>query len=121
MTNEDAVRALAALANPHRMALFRTLVRCGPEGLAAGDLAGAAPIAPSTLTFHLKELERAGLIRSWREGRFVRSALSEAGMRDLITFLADDCCAGRPDLCGAMARPSPSQPDCFNSPRRMKG
>jgi DNA-binding transcriptional ArsR family regulator len=100
MDDTEAVRALAALANPHRLVVFRALVRAGNEGLSAGELAGVAGIAASALTFHTKELERAGLIETRREGRFIRSALNVPVMRSLISFLADDCCAGRPDLCG---------------------
>lgn len=121
MKDEEAVRALAALANPHRIALFRTLVRAGQEGMSAGDLARGAGLAPSNLTFHLKELERAGLIRSWREGRFIRSALSVSAMRDLIAFLTDDCCAGRPDMCGAVGSSSSTESECCPPPRAMKG
>ena len=126
MKDEDAVRALAALANTHRIALFRALVRAGPDGVSAGDLARGARIPPSTLTFHLKELERARLIQSWRDGRFIRSALSVPAMRDLIAFLTDDCCAGRPDLCGAVtsmtsAATSDGNAGCCPPPRAMKG
>lgn len=99
-----AVRALAALANPHRLAVFRALVRAGDGGLSAGALAAVAQVPASTLTFHTKELERAGLILARREGRFIRSALNAATMRSLIAFLTEDCCAGRPDLCGVPRR-----------------
>ncbi len=105
MNDTDAVRALAALANPHRLAVFRALVRAGDEGLSAGELAAVAGIAASALTFHSKELERAGLIATRREGRFMRSALNVPVMRGLISFLADDCCGGRPDLCGVSSLP----------------
>ena len=103
MNEAEAVRALAALANPHRLALFRALVRAGREGLSAGELAEGAGLAASTLTFHTKELERAGLIETRREGRFMRSALNVSAMRGLLVFLSEDCCAGRPDLCGVPA------------------
>jgi DNA-binding transcriptional ArsR family regulator len=101
MNDLDAVRALAALANSHRLVVFRALVRAGSSGLSAGELATAADIPSSSLTFHTKELERAGLIATRREGRFMRSALNVAAMRDLLAFLTEDCCRGRPDLCGA--------------------
>jgi DNA-binding transcriptional ArsR family regulator len=104
MKDVEAIRALSALAHPHRLAVFRLLVRAGPTGVSAGSLATAAGIAASTLTFHLKELERSGLIETRREGRFIRSALNVPVMRDLIAFLTDDCCAGRPDLCGVISQ-----------------
>jgi DNA-binding transcriptional ArsR family regulator len=72
-------------------------------------LATVSAIPSSTLTFHTKELERAGLIETRREGRFIRSALNVTTMRDLLAFLTDDCCAGRPDLCGAVM---PGAQDC---------
>lgn len=100
MDEKEAVRALAALANPHRLAVFRALIRAGGNGLSAGELAAIADIPASTLTFHTKELERARLIETRREGRFIRSALNVPAMRDLLSFLTQDCCGGRPDLCG---------------------
>lgn len=102
MNDTDAVRALAALANTHRLVVFRALVRAGPGGLSAGELATAADIPSSTLTFHTKELERAGLIETRRAGRFMRSALNVPTMRELLAFLTEECCSGRPDLCGAV-------------------
>ncbi len=100
MESTDVVRALAALANSHRLTLFRALVIAGPSGLAAGSLAAAAGISPANLTFHLKELDHAGLTRSWRDGRFVRTALNVDAVRTLIAFMTEDCCGGRPELCG---------------------
>ncbi len=123
MEDTEAVRALAALANPHRLAVFRALVRAGGAGLSAGELAAVAGIAASALTFHTKELERAGLIETRREGRFIRSALNVPVMRSLISFLADDCCAGRPDLCGVVAEafPNPSEDmTCCAQPTKTK-
>lgn len=103
MDEPEAVRALAALANPRRLAVFRALIRAGSHGLSAGELAAIADIPASTLTFHTKELEHARLIETRREGRFIRSALNVPVMRDLLSFLTEDCCGGRPDLCGVPA------------------
>jgi DNA-binding transcriptional ArsR family regulator len=100
MDPQQAVRALGALAQAHRLAIFRLLVRAGPSGLTAGELAAAAGIGATSLSFHMKELERAGLVRSWRQGRFVRSAAHLDGIRSLIAFVVEDCCEGRPELCG---------------------
>ncbi|MGE5265929.1 MAG: ArsR/SmtB family transcription factor [Deltaproteobacteria bacterium] len=105
MNDEQAALALSALANARRLALFRALVRAGPAGLTAGELACAAQLSASALTFHAKELERAGLIQSQRDGRFIRSAINVPVMRDLISFLTVDCCGGRPDLCGMAPAP----------------
>lgn len=93
------------------MALFRLLVRAGDVGLTAGQLALTVGIAPTGLSFHVKELERAGLISQTREGRFIRYRLAVAGMRDLLTFLTEDCCGGHPELCG-VASTAPVQVCC---------
>lgn len=94
------IAALAALAHVNRLAIFRLLVRQGPSGMPAGAIAERIGIGPTAASFHLKELDRAGLIRSTRQGRFVRYATDVEGMRKLIAFLTEDCCQGRPELCG---------------------
>jgi DNA-binding transcriptional ArsR family regulator len=96
----QATEALAALAQETRLAVFRLLVREGPTGLAAGTIAERLGVAPSTLSFHLSHLERAGLIRSARAQRQIFYALDVEGTRRLIGFLTEDCCQGNPDLCG---------------------
>ncbi len=100
MENSAAVRAFAALAQENRLAIFRHLVTAGPSGLPAGEIAKAVGIGPTTLSFHLKELDRAGLVTQTREGRFIRYALYVEGVRQLVDFLTSDCCGGRPELCG---------------------
>ncbi|MCB1527356.1 MAG: helix-turn-helix transcriptional regulator [Hyphomicrobiaceae bacterium] len=104
MDNDDAIRALAALAQEHRLAIFRRLVVAGGAGETAGQLADAVGIAPQGLSFHVKELERAGLVTAVREGRFIRYALVVDEMRALLAFLSEDCCGGRPELCGALTQ-----------------
>jgi len=101
MEHTDAVRALSALAHEHRLAIFRLLVAEGPNGLAAGDIARSVGIGATSLSFHMKELDRAGLVHSWRDGRFVRYAVHIEGMRQLLSFLTEECCEGHPELCGA--------------------
>ena len=100
MQDENVIAALAALAHVHRLAIFRLLVREGPSGMPAGEIAGHIGIGATAASFHLKELDRAGLITSTRQGRFVRYAVDVEGMRRLIAFLTEDCCEGRPELCG---------------------
>jgi DNA-binding transcriptional ArsR family regulator len=100
MNSAKAIEALSALAQEHRLAIFRLLVRQGAEGLPAGDIGTRIGIGPTSASFHLKELERAGLIKARREGRFIRYAFSADAMRDLLGFLTKDCCQGRPELCG---------------------
>ena len=101
MTDAEAVDALGALAHDHRLAAFRLLVREGPRGLSAGALARALAVAPSALSFHLSTLERAGLVTARRAGRNVNYAVAVEAVRGLIGFLTEDCCRGRPELCGA--------------------
>jgi ArsR family transcriptional regulator len=95
----QAVAALAALAQESRLRVFRLLVPAGEAGVAAGEIAQRLGIPAATLTFHLKELSHAGLIESRREGRSIIYALRVAGMRELLTFLSEDCCQGSPELC----------------------
>jgi ArsR family transcriptional regulator len=96
----QAVIALTALAQESRLRAFRLLVPAGAAGLPAGEIAERLGIPSATLTFHLKELSHAGLIESRREGRSIIYSLRVEGMRDLLTFLARDCCKGQPELCG---------------------
>jgi DNA-binding transcriptional ArsR family regulator len=100
MEIKQAVIALTALAQESRLRIFRLLVPAGAEGLPAGEIADRLDLPPATLTFHLKELSHAGLIDSRREGRSIIYSLRCNGMRDLLTFLANDCCKGQPELCG---------------------
>ena len=103
MKTNDAVTALAALAQDTRLAVFRLLVQQGPSGLAAGEIAGALGIAPATLSFHLKELAHAGLLSSRQEGRFVFYAANFDAMNALLAFLTENCCAAD---CGSACRPA---------------
>ena len=100
MNKTDVVRALAALAHEHRLGIFRLLVKRGPSGLPAGEIADKVGIGPTNTSFHLKELDRAGLLRATRDGRYIRYAIDVEGMRELLTYLTEECCEGRPELCG---------------------
>ncbi len=100
MNNENAVRALTALAQIHRLGIFKLLIRQGPSGLTAGEISTQMNISATSASFHLKELVRAGLIFATRDGRFLRYATHVDGMRELLTFLTEDCCQGRPEICG---------------------
>jgi ArsR family transcriptional regulator, arsenate/arsenite/antimonite-responsive transcriptional repressor len=99
MKSEDALAGLSALAQETRLAIFRRLVRAGPAGESAGQIAEALGTPAPTLSFHLKELERAGLISQRRESRSLIYAARYDGMRELLAFLMEDCCAGRPEIC----------------------
>ena len=94
-----AVEALSALAHPSRLAVFRLLVRAGPDGMPAGEIAREIGALPNTLSTHLNILSHAGLIQSRREGRSVIYSADYQGMRALLGFLMEDCCGGRPEIC----------------------
>lgn len=95
----EATAALSALAQPSRLAVFKLLVKHGTQGLSAGDISDQLCIAKPTLSFHLKELAHADLITSQRQGRSIIYQLNISGMQTLMTFLTEDCCQGRPELC----------------------
>jgi len=97
-----AVEALSALAHGHRLAVFRLLVRAGEDGLPAGEIAREVGALPNTLSSHLTILGHAGLIRSRREGRSIIYSADYDRMRGLLGFLVDDCCGGRPEICGPL-------------------
>jgi DNA-binding transcriptional ArsR family regulator len=101
MDETQAVTSLAALAHEQRLRIFRLLVWQGPNGLPAGEIAEAVGASPTAASFHLKELDRAGLIHATRQGRYIRYAIHVEGMRQLLTFLTEDCCQGQPELCGS--------------------
>ncbi|HEX5341752.1 MAG TPA: metalloregulator ArsR/SmtB family transcription factor [Duganella sp.] len=94
MNTKQTLAALSALAQESRLAVFRLLVQTGPEGLAASKIGERLDIAPSSLSFHLKELAHAGLIGSRQEGRFVIYSADVAAMNGLIGFLTENCCGG---------------------------
>lgn len=111
MEAKDAASGFAVLAQETRLNLVRLLASRGASGMAAGEVAAALKVAPSTLSFHLGLLEQAGLIRSTRQGRHIIYAVRFAGLRELLSFLTETCCAGRPELCGDLARLLPDDID----------
>ncbi|HUO66954.1 MAG TPA: metalloregulator ArsR/SmtB family transcription factor [Gammaproteobacteria bacterium] len=94
----------AALANQLRLSVFRLLVGLAPDGLPAGQIADRLDVPASTLSTHLAQLERAGLLRSWREQQRILYAVDTEGTRSLVGFLVNDCCGGQPELCGYETR-----------------
>lgn len=94
-----ATSAFAALGQPTRLAVLRLLIKAGPEGMAAGALASALGVLPNTLSANLAVLSHAGLVLSERQGRSIVYRADMDGLRGLLTFLLEDCCGGRSDLC----------------------
>ncbi|AGK59321.1 ArsR family transcriptional regulator [Hyphomicrobium denitrificans 1NES1] len=101
MQATEAVTCLSALAHEQRLAIFRLLVKEGTSGLPAGEIADAVGATPTGASFHLKELDRAGLIHATRVGRYIRYAVHFDKVRQVLTFLTEDCCQGQPELCGS--------------------
>ena len=99
MHTEQAATLLDALASGPRLEIFRLLVRTGPQGLVAGELAAALGLPPTNLSFHAKTLTQAGLLSVEQEGRYQRYRASIPLMLDLIGYLTEECCAGHPELC----------------------
>ena len=104
------VTQLAALAQPHRLALFRALVVAGQSGETAGKLGEMLAIAPATLSFHLKELTRAGLIIASQEGRYVRYHAAFATMQALLNYMTRNCCQGNDCLTESPCCPPQTEP-----------
>lgn len=94
MKDSQVIAALSALAQESRLGIFRVLVQCGPEGMAATKIGDHLSIAPSSMSFHLKELTHAGLIASRNEGRFVIYSANFQTMNGVIGFLTENCCGG---------------------------
>lgn len=94
MKIELAVSRLSALAQASRLSVFRLLVQRGPDGMAAGEIAERLGVASNTLSFHLKELSNAGLLKSRQEGRFIYYAPDFKAMNGLLGYLTENCCAG---------------------------
>ena len=107
METKAVIAALAALAQESRLAIFRHLVQVGPEGCAASKIGEAIGIAPSSLSFHMKELAHAGLATSRQEGRFVIYAANYAAMNEVLGFLTENCCGGNACLPPAISIPFP--------------
>lgn len=99
MNIDSALPALAALAHPTRLEAFRLLVRHEPEGLSTGELVDASGLTQSTFSTHLAVLAKAGLVKSEKQGRQQIQRADIDTLRELMLFLAKDCCQGRPELC----------------------
>jgi DNA-binding transcriptional ArsR family regulator len=102
METTSASGALSALAHPGRLEVFRLLVRAGPDGVAAGEIARATGALPNTLSANLNVLAGAGLVTSRREGRSIIYSAAYDRMRELLAFLMEDCCAGKAEICAPL-------------------
>lgn len=109
MMTTQVIEALGALAHEHRLKVYRLLVERGPPGLPAGTIADGVGLVPSSLTFHLQALHRAGLILRRRESRQLIYSADFEAMNALVGYLTENCCAGSvvcaPGACGAAHKP----------------
>ncbi|HWJ33899.1 MAG TPA: metalloregulator ArsR/SmtB family transcription factor [Steroidobacteraceae bacterium] len=105
MKSIEVVKALAALAQESRLAVFRLLVKRGPDGFTPGDLSEKLDIPAPTLSFHLKELQNANLVAVRREGRFLYYSTRFDRMKSLVSFLTDECCSQADEACDADCKP----------------
>ena len=105
MKTSDAIGSLAALASEARLAVFRLLVKRGPQGFTPSELAERLDIPPPTLSFHLRELSHAGLVTSTREGRNLYYSPNFERMNGLVAYLTDNCCSLASEECTPKCRP----------------
>lgn len=109
MKAKDVIESLAALAQESRLAIFRMLVKRGPEGYTPTQLGEKLSVAPPTLSFHLKELQRAGLLNVRREGRFLYYRANFSHMNQLIGFLTENCCVLADQGCSPECAPTEAE------------
>jgi ArsR family transcriptional regulator len=114
----DAIAALSALAHEHRLTIFRLLVQQGPEGLPAGVIAEKIGLQPSSLTFHLQQLARAGLLVPTRASRQIFYAADFAAMNMLVGYLTENCCTAPGASCSAECPPAVGEPKRTGKNRR---
>lgn len=102
MEKQTATSIFESLSSGLRLDVFRLLVKTGPEGMVAGEIAAALGVPPANLSFHLKALSQARLVTFRQEGRFLRYRADIPLMLDLIAYLTEECCSGNPDQCADM-------------------
>lgn len=99
MDKTAALDAFSALSQSTRLDVFRLLVKAGDKGMLAGDISDTLQVRQNTMSANLSILNQSGLIRNERQGRSIRYFADMEGMSDLLAFLMEDCCGGRPELC----------------------
>lgn len=107
MESNTAIARLAALAQDSRLAIYRLLIQNAPQGLCVSEIAARTGLAPATLSFHLKELTRAGLLNARQQGRFIYYAPRFEAMDELVAYLMENCCGGA--ACASRCAPNPEE------------
>ena len=118
MKTAQIVEALGALAHEHRLAVYRLLVQRGPQGLPAGAIGEGIGLVPSSLTFHLQALQRAGLILQRRVGRQLIYSADFDAMNGLVGYLTENCCAEGDQACATACKPAATATKVRNKPGR---
>jgi ArsR family transcriptional regulator len=116
MESKLTIKRLSALAQESRLAVFRLLIKAGRDGLAAGEIARALEIPPNTLSAQLTVLANAGMVTSRRDGRSIIYSADYDAMSDLLLYLMEDCCQGRPEICSPLAEAA-SRAACCGQPK----
>jgi ArsR family transcriptional regulator len=124
MNAEMAVECFSALGHAGRMALYRRLIEAGPEGMKAGDIAQVCQLPDSTASAQLTTLTQSGLISAHRQGRSIRYLVNTGRLGELMSYLIQDCCGGRPEICQDLAvslfpthAPSPVACEPYHEPK----
>jgi ArsR family transcriptional regulator len=104
MESNIAIKRLSALAQESRLAVFRLLIKAGPAGIPAGEIARTLAITPNTLSAQLTILANAGLVTGRRDGRSIIYVASYDSMGELLVYLMEDCCQGRPEICAPVTK-----------------
>lgn len=112
MESETTILALAALAQPTRLDVFKLLVKHEPQGLAAGEIARTLAVPQNTMSSHLGVLSRAGLVSAQRFGRSIVYRADLARLQAVMLFMLNDCCEGRPEICATLA--AALNPSCLS-------
>jgi DNA-binding transcriptional ArsR family regulator len=115
MDQSAALAIFESLSSSVRLDVFRLLVKAGPKGVVAGEIASALDIAPSSLSFHLRTLTQSGLVQADQEGRFQRYRADLSCMVEVIGFLTENCCGGVADGCAGPAEVESRWPSCSSS------
>ncbi|MCQ1851799.1 ArsR/SmtB family transcription factor [Neorhizobium galegae] len=118
MDERQALASFGALSQDTRLQIVRMLVVAGPSGMAAGTIAEQLDVSPSNVSFHLKELDRAGLISQQRESRSIIYSANYEALGGLVRFLMEDCCAGHPEICAPAAKVAAC---CTPAPAALEG
>ncbi|MGZ5052069.1 MAG: ArsR/SmtB family transcription factor [Methylobacter sp.] len=115
MDKNTATSIFESLASGVRLDVYRLLVKTGPDGLVAGEIAAALALPPTNLSFHLKAMTYAQLLNVTQEGRFQRYRANLALMQDLIAYLTEECCSGHPEQCFEPTTSGCCDPESTNS------